>query len=88
MTDGVGAVGVFFNGAATTAVYPLSLHAALPVSPDIGTAGAYPGLANDRLAHDPDVATSAEGAPPAPSYPPTTPGSGARPGGGPDVVHP
>ncbi|NMF28994.1 hypothetical protein [Cellulosimicrobium aquatile] len=57
-------------------------------APDIGTAGAYPGLANDRLAHDPDVATSAEGAPPAPSYPPTTPGSGARPGGGPDVVHP
>lgn len=57
-------------------------------APDIGTAGAYPGLANDRLAHDPDVPTSAEGAPPAPSYPPTTPGSGARPGGGPDVVHP
>ncbi|MCR1984254.1 hypothetical protein NSA53_18655, partial [Cellulosimicrobium cellulans] len=57
-------------------------------APDIGTAGAYPGLANDRLAPDPDVPTSAEGAPPAPSYPPTTPGSGARPGGGPDVVHP
>lgn len=55
-------------------------------APDIGTAGAYPGLANDRLAHDPDVPTSAEGVPP--TYPPTTPGSGARPGGGPDVVHP
>ncbi|MFJ4230287.1 hypothetical protein [Cellulosimicrobium cellulans] len=57
--------------------------------PDIGTAGAYPGLANDRLAQDPDVATSAEGDPTPPTFPPTTPGAGAaRPGGGPDVVHP
>jgi len=56
--------------------------------PDVGTAGAYPGLANDRPAQDPDVATAAEGDPAPPSYPPTTPGSGARPGGGPDVVHP
>lgn len=57
--------------------------------PDIGTAGAYPGLANDRLAQDPDVATSAEGHPTPPSFPPTTSGTGAaRPGGGPDVVHP
>ncbi len=57
--------------------------------PDIGTAGAYPGLANDRLAHDPDVATSAEGDPTPPTFPPTTSGTGAaRPGGGPDVVHP
>jgi hypothetical protein len=57
--------------------------------PDIGTAGAYPGLANDRLAQDPDVATSAEGDPTPPTFPPTTSGTGAaRPGGGPDVVHP
>jgi len=57
--------------------------------PDIGTAGAFPGLANDRLAQDPDVATSAEGTSAPPSYPPATPGTGAaRPGGGPDVVHP
>ena len=51
-------------------------------------AGAPPGRPTARRAHAPAVATSAEGAPPAPSYPPTTPGSGARPGGGPDVVHP
>ncbi|MGN7701457.1 hypothetical protein [Cellulosimicrobium sp. 22601] len=57
--------------------------------PDIGTAGAYPGLANDRLDQDPDVATSAEGDPTPPTFPPTTSGTGAgRPGGGPDVVHP
>lgn len=57
--------------------------------PDIGTAGAYPGLANDRLAQDPDVATSAEGDPTPPTFPPTTSGTGAaRPGGGPDVVRP
>jgi len=57
-------------------------------APDIGTAGAFPGLANERLAQDPDVATSAEGERP-PSFRPTTSGTGAdRPGGGPDVVHP
>jgi len=86
VTGGTGTTGVTGGTGATAPAGTTGTPAG--GAPDIGTAGAFPGLANERLAQDPDVATSAEGERP-PSFRPTTSGTGAdRPGGGPDVVHP
>ena len=41
-------------------VHPEDRQAVPAGEPDIGTAGAFPGLANDRLPDDPDVPTEVD----------------------------